>query len=235
MVPQNLTNVTLFPAQERVSPRFSGFAGAFRVTSYAHRRKIDTNHSTKSCSIIEWTLRQGEQTMIENYEELSEKQIEILKQFVTNTDSNIFVLRNLPEVIKGALFSRYSRSMLGLRSLLLKDFILNEETNFEQIASAPNDHDDQVMAIQKAQNFYDRILDGYGDDSIGELGGAHLAVENISMLAAKEIEDGRIGGSPLEKSTRYIYFDQKNEWRVHVLPRAGAHDLGFPRSLHANV
>jgi len=53
------------------------------------------------------------------------------------------------------------------------------------------------------------ILDGYGDDSIGELGGAHLAVENISMLAAKAIEDCRIGGSPLEKSTRYIYFDQK--------------------------
>ncbi len=66
-----------------------------------------------------------------------------------------------------------------------------------------------MLALQKAQNFYDRILDGYGDDSIGELGGAHLAIENISMLAAKAIEDSRIGGSPLEKSTRYIYFDQK--------------------------
>jgi thymidylate synthase ThyX len=66
-----------------------------------------------------------------------------------------------------------------------------------------------MAAIQKAQNFYDRILDGYGDDSIGELGGAHLAIENVSMLAAKVIEDSRIGGSPLEKSTRYIYFDQK--------------------------
>ncbi|NGX47775.1 MAG: hypothetical protein K1000chlam3_01158, partial [Chlamydiae bacterium] len=69
--------------------------------------------------------------------------------------------------------------------------------------------EDQIMAIKKAQNFYDRILDGYGDDSIGELGGGHLALENISMLAAKIIEDCRIGGSPLEKSTRYIYFDQK--------------------------
>ena len=65
------------------------------------------------------------------------------------------------------------------------------------------------MAIKKAQNFYDRILDGYGDDSIGEFGGAHLAIENISMMAAKMVEDCRIGGSPLEKSTRYIYFDQK--------------------------
>ena len=64
-------------------------------------------------------------------------------------------------------------------------------------------------AIKKAQNFYDRILDGYGDDSIGELGGAHLAIENISMWQPRVIEDSRIGGSPLEKSTRYIYFDQK--------------------------
>jgi thymidylate synthase ThyX len=151
-------------------------------------------------------------------DEFSENQIKILSRYVTNTSSNIFVLRNLPEVIKGALFSRYSRSSLGLRSLLLKEFILNEETAFSAIAgfSHPSkeeeDHleiEDQIIAIKKAQNFYDRILDGYGDDSIGELGGAHLAVENVSMIAAKVIEDCRIGGSPLEKSTRYIYFDQK--------------------------
>jgi thymidylate synthase ThyX len=76
---------------------------------------------------------------------------------------------------------------------------------------------DQLTSIKKAQQFYDRILDGYGDDSIGELGGAHLAIENVSMLAAKTIEDCRIGGSPLEKSTRYIYFDQKvqDEYRFH--------------------
>ncbi len=154
--------------------------------------------------------------MIENYEEFTEAQTKILNRFVSNTTSNIFVLKNLPEVIKGALFSRYSRSSLGLRSLLLKEFILNEETAFSAItnlakAKEESDHEmeDQIMAIKKAQNFYDRILDGYGDDSIGELGGAHLAFENISMLAAKQIEDCRIGGSPLEKSTRYIYFDQK--------------------------
>ena len=151
--------------------------------------------------------------MIENYEQFDESQIAILKHFVTNTSSNIFALRNLPEVIKGALFSRYSRSSLGLRSLLLKEFILNEETAFSAIVgSSPAEHpkeDGEFVAIKKAQNFYDRILDGYGDDSIGELGGAHLAIENISMIAAKIIEDARIGGSPLEKSTRYIYFDQK--------------------------
>ncbi|MBS0653809.1 MAG: hypothetical protein JSR39_09855, partial [Verrucomicrobia bacterium] len=105
--------------------------------------------------------------MIEGYEEFTESQIKILERYVTNTSSNVFVLRNLPEVIKGALFSRYSRSSLGLRSLLLKDFILNEETAFSAIAGPTHqtgreeqDLEDQIMAIKKAQNFYDRILDG---------------------------------------------------------------------------
>ena len=155
--------------------------------------------------------------------EFTESQIKILEHFVTSTTKDIFVLRNLPEVIKGALFSRYSRSTLGLRSLLLKEFILNEDTAFASIAGNQMDAEEgqnQTIAIQKAQSFYDRILDGYGDDSIGELGGAHLAVENISMLAAKVIEDARIGGSPLEKSTRYIYFDQKvdGQYRFYQEP-----------------
>jgi len=153
--------------------------------------------------------------LLDHYEEFSETQLKILEKYVSNTSGHIFVLRNLPEVIKGALFSRYSRSSLGLRSLLLKEFISNEEeAAFAAIAGkhedeGEKDQPDQAAAIRKAQNFYDRILDGYGDDSIGELGGTHAAIENVSMLAAKLLEDSRIGGSPLEKSTRYVYFDQK--------------------------
>ncbi len=152
--------------------------------------------------------------LLDHYEEFTEAQLKILEKYVTNTSGHVFVLRNLPEVIKGALFSRYSRSNLGLRSLLLKEFISNDdEAAFSSIvgnaASGTDDSTNQSLSIQKAQNFYDRILDGYGDDSIGELGGAHVALENVSMLAAKFIEDSRIGGSPLEKSTRYVYFDQK--------------------------
>lgn len=155
--------------------------------------------------------------LTDDYEEFTESQLKILRRYVTNSSSHVFVLRNLPEVIKGALFSRYSRSNLGLRSLLLKEFVTNnEEAAFESIVGKFTSVDEeerqaheQADAIKKAQSFYDRILDGYGDDSIGELGGAHLAIENVSMIAAKVLEDSRIGGSPLEKSTRYIYFDQK--------------------------
>ena len=152
----------------------------------------------------------------EGYEEFTEDQLKILQRYVTNPRGHVFVLHNLPEVIKGALFSRYSRSNLGLRSLLLKEFIANnDEAAFAALVGTLSTEDgeqqstQQMHAIKRAQAFYDRILDGYGDDSIAELGGAHLAIENISMLAAKSIEDSRIGGSPLEKSTRYIYFDQK--------------------------
>ncbi len=154
--------------------------------------------------------------LTDDYEEFTESQLKILKRYVTNSSSHIFVIRNLPEVIKGALFSRYSRSSLGLRTLLLKEFVSNnDEAAFDSIAGKSSLEEDeqlaqaQMEATKKAQAFYDRILDGYGDDSIGELGGAHLAIENVSIIAAKFLEDSRIGGSPLEKSTRYIYFDQK--------------------------
>lgn len=172
--------------------------------------------------------------LVDHYEEFSDTQLKILEKYVTNTSSHIFVLRNLPEVIKGALFSRYSRSSLGLRSLLLKEFISNEdEAAFKAITGKIEENDQiaaQTAAIRKAQNFYDRILDGYGDDSIGELGGTHIAIENVSMLAAKFLEDCRIGGSPLEKSTRYVYFDQKVNgeylfYRESVLMTSAYRDL----------
>ncbi len=150
---------------------------------------------------------------------------ELLSPYVTRLDGPVFVLTNLPEVIKGALFSRYSRSTLGLRRLLLKEFIQGREAEFAALAGqaaagraggagageggGAAAAAGAQLAVARAQDFYDRILDGYGDDSIGELGGAHLATEGISMLAAKAIQDARIGGSPLEKSTRYVSFAQE--------------------------
>lgn len=143
-------------------------------------------------------------------ERFTKEEKTLLSPFVTNINKPVFVLKNLPEVIKGALFSRYSRSIKGLRRLLLDDFILNPEVGFKQITKFNvNDSLKQTLAIQKAEDFYQRILDGYGDDSIGELGGAHIACENVSNIASKHLEDARIGGSPLEKSTRYVWFDKK--------------------------
>ncbi len=159
-------------------------------------------------------------------DEFTEQEKKILEPYVTNTDKKVFALMNLPEVIKGALFSRYSRSSKSVRRLLLDEFINSKEAGFTSLHSAT----ELKTAIAKAQEFYDRILDGYGDDSVGELGGAHIACENISNIAAKFLEDSRLGGSPLEKSTRYVWFNtkQKGDYLFYKEPR-------IMKSRHSNM
>jgi thymidylate synthase ThyX len=149
-------------------------------------------------------------------ESLTEDEQHLLQPFVTNGERSVFGLRNLPEVIKGALFSRYSRSDKSLRRLLLDEFIQAPEADFRGIVGSLNrqngaseSNTEQLLAIQKAIDFYDRVLIGYGDDSVAELGGAHIACEGISNIAAKIIEDSRLGISPLEKSTRYVPFNRQ--------------------------
>jgi thymidylate synthase ThyX len=143
-------------------------------------------------------------------EYFTEEEIELLKPYFTNTDKDIFVLRNLPEVVKGALFSKYSRSTKSLRRLFLDEFLKDQKAGFKELVTFQKEQGIELeTAIQKAEDFYNRILDGFGDDSIAELGGSHVACENISNIAAKFLENSRIGGSPLEKSTRYVFFDKK--------------------------
>ncbi|MBI3811639.1 MAG: FAD-dependent thymidylate synthase [Nitrospirae bacterium] len=140
---------------------------------------------------------------------------EHLDPFFTNLDRNIFGLK-LPQEVAGALFSRYSRSAKDLRRVFLDEF-LGEMGPF-QAPSTPEDMD----ALKKARAFYDRVLVGYGDDSVAQLGGAHIACEGISNVAANLIEDARIGISPLEKSTRYVRFDKKDsdgEYLFYKEPR----------------
>jgi thymidylate synthase ThyX len=131
----------------------------------------------------------------------------LLARYFTNLDRPVFALRNLPEVVKGALFSRYSRTEKSLRRVLLEEFINEPESGFDHIAGSPGSDQDMV-AVRRAEEFYERVLVGYGDDSVAELAAAHVAVEQVSMLAAKALEDSRIGISPLEKSTRYVRFDR---------------------------
>ncbi len=142
--------------------------------------------------------------------EFTSDELKLIEPFFTNTDKSIFVLKNLPEVVKGALFSRYSRTDKSLRRVLLDEFILKPEMGFKEIVGFQTQGGvGQNVAVQKAEEFYDRVLVGYGDDSVAELGGAHVACENVSNIASKALEDPRIGMSPLEKSTRYVWFDKK--------------------------
>src|SRR5450631_3099749 len=55
--------------------------------------------------------------------EFSAAESALLTRYFTNLDRSVFALRNLPEVVKGALFSRYSRTEKSLRRVLLDEFI----------------------------------------------------------------------------------------------------------------
>lgn len=150
----------------------------------------------------------------------TEEEKKILAPFFTNLDRPVFGLKNLPEVVKGALFSRYSRSAKSLRRVLLDEFISRPEMGFAHIAGKQDSVEEQIVAIKKAEEFYSRVLVGYGDDSVGELGGAHMAVEGISQIGAKMMEDSRMGLSPLEKSTRYVRFDDREGgWKYYREPK----------------
>jgi Predicted alternative thymidylate synthase len=141
----------------------------------------------------------------------SDEEKKVLKNYFSNVDDDVFCLINLPEVIKGTLFSRYSRSAKDLRRLFLDEFLNSDE--LKNYFQKTKEEKDSLLRTEKAEDFYKRILVGYGDDSVAELGGAHLALENISVLATKSIEEHRIGLSPLEKSSRYVYFDKKVDGR----------------------
>ncbi len=149
--------------------------------------------------------------------EFSARERTLLGPYFTNLDRGVFALRNLPEVVKGALFSRYSRTTKSLRRVFLDEFISNPDLALE---GPTRGEGDGLVAAERAEQFYERVLVGYGDDSVAELGGAHVALEGISALAAKEVEESRIGLSPLEKSTRYVFFDRQVDGQFeYIRPR----------------
>jgi thymidylate synthase ThyX len=132
----------------------------------------------------------------------------ILAPHVTNLDGPVFALVGLPEVVKGALFARYSRSPKSLRRLFLDEFAAGAvRTGWET----------RAVGVERAERLYERVLLEYGDDSVAQLGGVHLACEQVSQLLAKVLERGRLGAY-LEQSTRYVPYDDRpgGRWRYHV-------------------
>jgi thymidylate synthase ThyX len=127
----------------------------------------------------------------------------------TDLQGPVFALTNLPEVVKGALFARYSRSSKTLRRLYLDEFTT------ESAASIQSQED--RAGVERAEALYRRVFLEYGDDSVAQLGGVHLACEGSSQLLAKVLEWGRLAAY-LEQSTRYVPFDDRpgGTWRYYV-------------------
>jgi thymidylate synthase ThyX len=134
-------------------------------------------------------------------EEFSAEEAEILRRYFTNLDGPVFALVNLPEVVKGALFARYSRSSKSLRRLFLDEFV-------GELDVAGDQGVDATIGLERAEELYERVFFEYGDDSVAQLGGVHLACEQASNILTKILEWGRLA-SYLEQSTRYIAYDAR--------------------------
>ena len=126
---------------------------------------------------------------------------DVLRRYFTNLDRPVFALVNLPEVVKGALFARYSRSHKSLRRLFLDEFVGELDITGDATIDA-------TVGLRRAEELYDKVFLEYGDDSVAQLGGVHLACEQASNLLTKVLEWGRLM-SYLEQSTRYIAYDSR--------------------------
>ena len=128
---------------------------------------------------------------------LSAAERERLAPHFTDLDGPVFALVNLPETVKGALFARYSRYPGTLRRLFLDEFA-------DSLPEATHGYDGEEG--RRAAELYERIFVGYGDDSVAQLGGAHVACEWTSNILTKVLQRPRLGAY-LEQSTRYIAYD----------------------------
>jgi thymidylate synthase ThyX len=137
----------------------------------------------------------------------------VLAPHFTNLDGPVFALVNLPEVVKGALFARYSRSPKSLRRLFLDEFASADALG------GPAANADAGAGLARAEQLYERVFVEYGDDSVAQLGGVHLACEGASNILTKVLEWGRLMAY-LEQSTRYIPYDDRpgGRYRYHVPP-----------------
>ena len=134
-------------------------------------------------------------------EEFTASEADILRRYFSNLDGPVFALVNLPEVVKGALFARYSRSPKSLRRLFLDEFVGDLDIS--------GDHSvDATVGVDRAEDLYEKVFVEYGDDSVAQLGGVHLACEQASNILTKVLEWGRLM-SYLEQSTRYIAYDSR--------------------------
>src|ERR1700674_2322551 len=134
-------------------------------------------------------------------ETFTEPEAATLRPYFTNLDGPVFALTNLPEVVKGALFARYSRSDKSLRRLFLDEFVNDLDLTGDLTVDA-------TVGLKRAEDLYARVFFEYGDDSVAQLGGVHLACEQASNLLTKVLEWGRLM-SYLEQSTRYIPYDAR--------------------------
>lgn len=155
-------------------------------------------HVTDTAAITSSTLPQDLVSKTDYGFKITAEGRQVLERAITNTEGNVYGFYNYlsPSTIAAAM-ARLSRRGDDMRITLLDEFLNN------------NGKDEQLLK---------RVITAYGDDSVQQLAGMHLVVENASNLLSKKLEWGRLAAY-LEQSTRYIFYDQKDrngKFRYHT-------------------
>jgi dTMP kinase len=113
-----------------------------------------------------------------------------LAETVTEIDGDVYGFTDkLSPVTISAAMARLSRRGDDMRITILDEF---------------------AHKVDKDAQLLKRVITAYGDDSVQQLTGIHMVVENASNLLTKKLEWGRLAAY-LEQSTRYIYYDKKDK------------------------
>jgi len=138
--------------------------------------------------------------------EITKSGYEYLDNILTDSKGDVYIFNdNISPVTVAAAMARLSRRFDDLRITLLDEF---------------------AGKMGKDDSLLKRIITAYGDDSVQQLAGIHLVVENASNLLTKKLEWGRLAAY-LEQSTRYIFYDEKD--------KEGKYRYLIPESLKGNL
>jgi thymidylate synthase ThyX len=168
-------------------------------------------------------------------EQFTDEESQLIEPFFSNLDKPVYVIQHLPEEVSAALCSRYSRATASMRRTFLNEYVMPMvHPELQKSWEAMSDEDqqaafetrdgfliyvqslretggvDEVINRQRARKFFNKWLSDYGDDSIAELGGVHIAIEGISNLVLEDIVDKRVGQSLIVKSSRYVSYSDRN-------------------------
>lgn len=112
----------------------------------------------------------------------------------------IFSIVGLPPEVLAVAMAKYSRSSKSIKETI------------------------DELTEEKSAEFHEKWVLGYGDSSVADMAVVAIAVENVSILASKVLEDNRIA-SYQEKSTRYVQFDSSSYFRPTAVMASKHADL----------
>jgi thymidylate synthase ThyX len=154
-------------------------------------------------------------------EEFTDDEARVLLRYFSNIHLPVFAISGLPEVVTAALFARYSRTSLSLRRLFLDEF-------YGSLAGS-EEGPLVTVGLARAKPFLQKVFFEYGDDSVAQLGGVHLACEQASNVLTKVLEWSRLAAY-LEQSTRYISYADRvaGYYRYYRDPEVMTHPVIGP-------